>query len=340
MWETMEERLALLELLSRAALRRRCAQSAAFEGLSELPWTRATGRRDELGLVEGRRDELVALLERVWPMWREGLADLATHGLPPTPEGWGRLLDARRAAGIPELPERLNRRTAASLAAPHSKATLTPGRRAALGETEATHDGTVRLRPPDGLVARTGRGTVDLAEVARVLGEVCIPERAFLDGLALEGPLRAVLLVENLGAWRDVPAIAGWLLAHVPGWDTVTVGRMLDRVAHVPVVHFGDLDPNGVRIFYHLRELRPDLRWLVPGFWAEYVDRHSLCAPWPEDLDLSAAPALVRELAGRGLWLEQERIVMDPRIVTAVEDAGDSHGQAPIAECSAGKDPR
>jgi hypothetical protein len=180
----------------------------------------------------------------------------------------------------------------------------------------------VRLRPPDGLVARTSRGTVDLAAVASVLGEVCIPERAFLDGLALEGPLRAVLLVENLGAWRDIPAIAGWLLAHVPGWDTATVSRMLDGVAHVPVVHFGDLDPNGVRIFDHLREQRPDLRWLIPVFWAEYVESHGLCAPWPEDLDVSAAPALVRELADRGLWLEQERIVMDPRISAAAEEAG------------------
>jgi hypothetical protein len=322
MWDAMEERLALLELLSRTTLKRRCAQSAAFEALSELPWTRATGRRDELGLVEERRYELVALLERVWPTWREGFADLAAHGLPPTPEGWGRLLDARRAVGIPVLPERLNRRTAASLAAPHSKATLTAARLAGLGETEATHDGTVRLRPPDGLVVRTTRGAVNLAAVANVLGEVCIPERAFLDGLVLEGPLRAVLLVENLGAWRDIPAIAGWLLAHVPGWDTATVARMLDSVAYVPLVHFGDLDPNGVRIFRHLRDRRPDLRWLIPAFWAEYVESHGLHAPWPEDLDVGAAPALVRELAARGLWLEQERIVMDPRICAAVEEAG------------------
>jgi hypothetical protein len=329
MWETADEYLALLELLSRGTLKRRRVQEGAFEALSELPWTRATGRRDELGLVEDRRHELVALLERVWPAWREELADLTAQGLAPTPEGWARLLDTRRAAGIPELPDRINRRTAAALAAPHSKATLTEGRRAALGDTEATHDGTVRLRPPPGMVARTNRGVVDLTAVADVLGEVAIPERAFLDGLQLEGDPRAVLLVENLGAWRDLPAPVGFLLAHVPGWDTATVARLLDHVAHVPVVHFGDLDPNGVRIYSHLRERRPGLRWFVPAFWGEFVESHALRAPWPADLNLSAAPALVRELAGRGLWLEQERIVLDPRICEALDFALRTSGADP-----------
>ncbi len=319
MWETAEKRLALLELLWRGTLKRRHAQAGAFDALSELPWTRATGRRDEIGLVEDRRHELVALLERVWPAWREGLVELTARGLPPTPEGWGRLLDARRAGGLPELPERLNRRTAVALTAPHSKAALTEARRAALGETEATHDGTVRLRPPAGLVARARCGEVDLAAVARVLGEIAIAERAFLDGLELVGNLRAVLLVENLGAWRDLPAPAGWLLAHVPGWDTATVAHLLGQVAGVPAVHFGDIDPNGVRIYRHLCERRPDLRWFIPGFWSELVDSHGLRAPWPSDLDLGAAPPLVRDLAARGLWLEQERIVLDPRVAGELE---------------------
>ena len=271
--------------------------------------------------MEERRGDLVVLIERVWPAWREDLADLTEQGLPPTPEGFGRLLDKRRAQGLPALPERLNRRTAAAFAAPHSKATLTEARRGSLGQTEATHDGTVRLRPPKGLVAHTPRGTVDLAAIASVLGEVAIPERAFLDGLQLEGELRALLLVENLGAWRDLPAPEGFLLAHVPGWDTWTAGHLLDRVADVPVLHFGDLDPNGARIYAHLRERRPDLRWFVPAFWGELASRHGLRAPWPADLDLSDAPELVRDLAARSLWLEQERLVLDPRIGEALESA-------------------
>jgi len=320
-WESDNARLALLELLSRGSLKRRRTQLEAYDSLAELPWTRATGRRDEIGVVEERRTELAGLIDRVWPAWRDVLADLVAAGLPPTPEGYGRLLDRERAAGLPDLPDHINRRTATALTGPHSKASLTEARRGALGETDPTHDGSIRLRPPAGLSARTATGVVDLSGIAAVLGEASIPERAFLDGLAFEGAIRAVLLVENLGAWRDLPPPPGWLLAHVPGWDTATVGHLLDRLSGIPVVHFGDLDPNGVRILLHLRRRAPNLQWFLPEFWFELADVCGLRATWPQNLDLDFAPAQVRELATRGLWLEQERIVLDPRMADALEAA-------------------
>jgi Uncharacterized protein conserved in bacteria C-term(DUF2220) len=299
-------------------LKRRRAQTDAWEALDELPWTRRTGRRDELGLVGERRQELVMLLDRVWPAWGDGLAALTARGLPPTPDGWIQLEDGRRAEGLPRLPDQINRRTAAALVAPHSKATLTNRRIAALGEAEATHDGSVRLRPPEGLVAVTPRGSVDLGSVSAVLGEVSIPERALSAGFALEGSIRAALLVENLGAFCDLHALDGWLIVHVPGWDTATVVRLLEGLSHVPVIHFGDLDPNGVRILQHLRGLRPDLHWFVPAFWAELLDAKGQPGVWPDDLDLSQAPTLVRQLARRGLWLEQEPLAVDPRTALAL----------------------
>jgi hypothetical protein len=319
MWQTPEERLALLELLVRGSLKLRRAQTTSYHALAELPWTRATGWRDEIALVGERRRELVSLIDRVWSDWGDVLADLTARGLPPTPEGWSKLKDAHRAEGLPALPQQLNRRTAAALSAPHSKATLTQRRLTALGNIGTTHDGSVRLRPPRGLLARTRRGTVDLAAVTEVLGEVSIPERAFHEDLALEGSIRAVLLVENLGAWRDLPALEGWLFAHVAGWDTAAVVLLLDRVGRVPLVHFGDLDPNGARIFLHLRKLYPTVRWFVPPFWRDLLDSNGLPAEWPEDLDLADAPELVHELAHRSLWLEQEPLVIDPRIAAALE---------------------
>jgi hypothetical protein len=318
-WSTHANRLVLLELLVRGSLKRRRAQISAWDALAELSWTRRTGRRDELGIVEARRGELVALLGRVWPTWANGLAALTARGLPPTPEGWMALEDAERAEALPMLPDQVNWHTAASLVAPHSKATLTDRRLAALGDVEATYDGSVRLRPPKGLAARTSAGVVDLAAVAAVLGEVSLPERAIRAGLALEGPIRAVLLVENLGAFCDLPAIDGWLIAHVAGWDTATVQRLLPRLEHVPVVHFGDLDPNGIRIYRHLRTMRPDLGWFVPSYWETLVDSRGQLGVWPEDLDLGDTPELVQRLACRGLWLEQEPIAVDPRTPAALE---------------------
>jgi hypothetical protein len=306
-------------LLVRGTLKRRRSQSTTWDALAELPWTKRTGRRDEIALVESRRSELVALLDRAWPTWGAALTELTVRGLPPTPDGWTALEDAQRGEGLPLLPDQLNRRTAAALAAPHSKATLTERRLAALGDIDAMHDGSVRLRPPIGLRIRTPLGALDLASIAAVLGEVSLPERALKRGLEFDGPIRAVLLVENLGAFCDLPSLEGWLFAHVAGWDTATVIRLLERLAHLPVVHFGDLDPNGARIFQHLRTQHPGLRWFVPSFWAEFIESRAQRGSWPRDFDLSTAPLLVRELAARDLWLEQEPLCVDPRTPTALE---------------------
>lgn len=320
MWENPQQRMALLELLVQGRLTRRVSQRDAYQMLAELPWTRMTGRRNQIALVEAYRSSLVALMERVWPDWQDVLAELTAAGLPPVFDSWARLEDARRAQQIPSLPTRLNRRTAAALIAPHSKAVLTPRRQGALADTEMTHDGLVRLRPPKGLWARTSQGPLDLWDIARVLGEVAIPERAFLDGLMLEGSFCAVLLVENQGAWRDIPAPAGWLIAYVPGWDTSTVVHLLKHIGKdVPLIHFGDLDPNGVRIFLKLRQHRADIRWFIPPFWLECVTPRKLKEPWPSALCLRHAPALVHELAEQGLWLEQEPLVVDARIVAALQ---------------------
>jgi hypothetical protein len=74
-----------------------------------------------------------------------------------------------------------------------------------------------------------------------------------------------------------------------------------------------------VRILRHLRALRSDLRWFVPEFWSELLETKGLPGGWPEDLELGDAPALVRELASRGLWLEQETVAVDPRTSAALE---------------------
>lgn len=319
-WQSSQARLAFLELHSRKTLIRRRAQSEAFDALSELPWTRATGRRNELALVTERETHLTELLNRAWPEWTSELADLQVRGLPPTPDGYKRLADARRAESVPPLPPRINRRTAAAIVAPNSKSSLGGGRRAALGAVETTSDGAIRLRPPGGITLQTTNGTLNISEIARILGEVSIPERAFMDGLSFLGSIRAVLLVENLGAWRDVPRVPGWLVAHVPGWNTKLVIRLFQALPSTPFVHFGDIDPDGVKIYRHLRGRRPDLRWLLPGFWFESAGSTGLKETWPEDLDLSDAPQQVQELARRGLKLEQEGIVIDHRLPAVLEN--------------------
>lgn len=315
MWDRTEHRLALLELVVSGHLRCRKAQQEAWRHLAELPWTQRTGRRDELAIVESRRHELERLLTQVWPEWRAVSDELTGAGQPISLSGWLQLQDIERARAAKGLPSRLNRRTATALVGPHSKASLSAPRREALAELDVMHDGTLRLRTPEGLRLRRGEQDLDCTTVAGVLGEVVLTERALVDGTMLTGQLpRALLLVENLGAYLDTPAPIGWLLAHVPGWDTRAVRMLLQQLRDVPVAHFGDLDPNGVRIMRHLREVRPDLRWVVPEFWSEYLPKAGLRAAWPSGFNLADLPPLVTQLASLGMWLEQEVIVLDPRL--------------------------
>jgi hypothetical protein len=93
MWDRIEDRLALLELLTEGALKRRASQEGAFRWLAELSWTRASSRRDEIVLVAALRSELVALIDRVWPDWRVEHLALLEAGEPATPSGWARLAD-------------------------------------------------------------------------------------------------------------------------------------------------------------------------------------------------------------------------------------------------------
>ena len=86
---------------------------------------------------------------------------------------------------------------------------------------------------------------------------------------------------------------------------------------------FRGLDPAGVRIFRHLRQIYSELKWAVPDFWSEHIEERALSGAWPDDLDLDAAPTLIRELASRGLWLEQELIAVDPRLRAALEATGE-----------------
>lgn len=331
MWSEDPARLALLELWAKGTLRRRVSQAEVWDHLAELSWTRRTGRSAELRLVEARREDVRGLLDRVWPDWVDMLDRLRAAGLSVDERGWAKLGDLKRAGRRPEaLPTRLNQRTATAVVAPHSKAELTESRREVLGDVDLTRDGLVRLRPHAGMEVRRGAASLDVPAVERMLGELVMTERALRDGTELGGVRpEALLLVENVGAYLDLTPPPGWLVALVPGWDTATIRALLDQslLDEVPVVHFGDLDPNGVRIMRHLRAMRPDLRWAVPDFWAEYVEIRALPRDWPEDLDVSKEPALIRLLCARGLWLEQEVIAVDPRLREALRAClGDATG--------------
>ena len=320
MWDNDENRLAVVELVHSGRLRRREGQFETWRWLSELSSTHSTRRRGEITLIDSRRADLERVLDRRWPEWREVRVRLLDAGLPITHEGWKKLQDQERASRSGSLPPRLNSKTAAAQVGPHSKARLTAARRSVLAGVELMRDGIVRLRPNTGLVLEAPGVRIDASLIAAVAGEVVLNERALEDGTRLTGAWPAAsLLVENLGPYMDVAVPDDWMVVHVPGWNTVTVKPVLDQLDGTPILHFGDLDPDGVGIVNHLRASYPGLRWVIPDFWKECVPNRAQKEAWPANLDSRNLPELVRELVDAGLWLEQETITLDPRLTAALE---------------------
>lgn len=320
MWDAPLHRAALLELVVEGRLRRRKGQAEAWDYLAQTSWTRRTSRQGELELTPLRRAEAEEALGRVLPGWRSIATVLSAEGLSPSPRGLAELEDRQRQAVTPgPFPIQINQRTAAAAVGPHSKAPLTPQRRQALGEVDVTRDGIARLRPHRGLLLRRDGALHDPDHWVAVFGELALPERALKAGLELAGTRpELVLLVENLGTYIDLPAPPEWLVAHVPGWDTATATLLLRQCGELPVVLFGDLDPAGVKIAAHLRALHPGLRWATFDLWRALLPHHVLAQDWPDDLDLTGVPPIVLELACKGLWLEQERLVLEPDLIRAL----------------------
>jgi hypothetical protein len=318
MWDRSLHRIALLELAVTGKLDKRQDQEEAWNELHALRWVRRTGRQHELVLADEHRVKVEDLLGRMWPGWRSIAADLAARGIPPTPRGLQRLEDLQRQATLPgPLPQQLNQRTATAAVGPHSKALLTEQRRLALGDTDLTRDGIVRIRPHAGLQLRRADITLPLEDPRALLGEVALPERALQAGLELVGPPPAlVLLVENVGPYVDITPPSNWLLAHVPGWNTSTAKLLLARLPAVPVLLFGDLDPAGVAIATHMRALHPSLRWVTFDLWRTLLPEYAQPGSWPEGLDRLTAPPIVQELARDGMWLEQERLTLHTSLIT------------------------
>lgn len=318
MWNDKSHQLALLELWEAGTLKRRKSQANAWAELATLPWTRRTGRRDELVLREASRSMLETMLERVLPDWRELAQTLSEQGLSVDLHGYRALNEAARARALPPIDRPyLNQRTAHAALGLHSKATLNTQQRKAFKDIALTRDGLVRVRPNPGLKIVKNQAEWDASELASGLGELIFTERALRGGLQISGELpRALLTVENLGTFVDVRVPPGWMVAFVPGWNTATIKYLLAQLKIVPLVHFGDLDADGVQIMRHLQALRPDLIWAVPPFWQEQLEYRRLNKEWPADLDLKNAPDLVQRLAADGLWLEQEALVLEARLLS------------------------
>jgi hypothetical protein len=146
-----------------------------------------------------------------------------------------------------------------------------------------------------------------------------------LPRLRLTGRPTAVLTIENYASFnRHVREVAdGALTIYTGGFPSIAVAELLKRIAtevDAPFVHWGDVDPGGIRIFRHLeevvaRQMRPHL---MTRELAEQFGR-----PCPPDITLGSIAKTDSGVADLAEWLahgtdtkalEQEAI--DPRPVS------------------------
>jgi hypothetical protein len=321
-WSCPDHPWTLLALLDAGQVTRNKANSALLDWLQRAGWVGQGGRRDLRVLVPGRRTEVESRLDVLWPQWRGELAALEREGFPHDPSGLRQL--RRRCLPLRQLPTQLHRKTWMARFGAHSKAG-SPDQQPPEGIT-LTDDDLLRLRPSRGLVLRLSDGTEqECAPCAALLGELVIPQWALNQGLALAGTApRWVMTVENLGAYLDLPAPAQALIVHQPGWNTRLAARLIAQLPHgLPWWHFGDLDPKGLEIFASLGDAVAKPRHFVPAWWQEYLETHGLKlkGDWPRSCACAEDikhQALVQRLSEMGLWLEQEAILLDPRLADAL----------------------
>jgi hypothetical protein len=326
-WLKPCNRQALLELYSLGFLKRRQSQKECYEYLYKAGFATLTGRSNEIGLIQEKRPALGRLLDRVWPEWKAVDERIGALGLKPGPEAFKRLSDARAAEREVDLDGRLflHEKTAQALYGMHSKAALPADFRLPSGLI-LTRDETIRLRPCPGLRMVTPGGfSLDVHPSAEANGgEYVMTERAFLSGVRFEADSPPfVILVENRGAYLDMPMPKGAVLIHCPGWDTRLSKTILSVIPFRGLGLFGDLDPAGIDILVHLKAVFPEVRWFSPDL---YLRREPLMFDedskgWNPSMDFPPeVPSWLKtHCVQSNVWYEQEGIVCERELKELLE---------------------
>lgn len=273
-------------------------------------WVVLSGRRNGWRIHPHTHEALSARLRQIWPSREIDLPLLHQVGL--TPEKSSALLH------LPSLRRKLsvvlgfiNNHTWSTLfgAGPKKAAWRNPGAHVVL-----TQDAMSRLRPNKGLEFINKDGVLKLDEIASILTEIGIPQRAILNGGQFAGRLPDLLVtIENLGAFVDAGIPENVMLIYSPGFDLRAAEQIVRILPQVPWVHFGDLDPEGLLIWEALkRATNRSCQLHVPAFAGEYLDiAQKPDVPWGAIPD---HPVLVSlKLAGKGIF--QEAFVLDERLV-------------------------
>jgi hypothetical protein len=312
-----DELLPYLKLLEEGSLTRNIANSEAINRALELQWATVSGRSKSISLTDRGREAIQRYLNNVWPSWEEFLHELKHQGLSLNADGVKELQRTKRSLST-SLPARAHHKCVTAALGVNSKTGMNKRINELAGDTIITVDQVLRLRANRGLVLRGQAGDIDCDSLMGIVGEIVLPERAFLDGISLVGVQpQAILTVENLGLFVDLPPIPSEVLViFVPGYNaTLAINFIKLLQDSIPHVHFGDLDPEGLDIAASLDNgINQKTKLFVPSFYEEAIDVFTGFKEWPDAVPFEDQVPFISKLKSQGRWLEQERIVFDHRL--------------------------
>lgn len=289
----------------------------------KLRWAQLTRRKNVVTITDLGKETIPIMLTNQWPEWKTYTDKMIEAGHALSVDGIRLYEQQAKAVGL-VLPKMIHRKTLASICGKHSKTGVSKSLVKIAKDALITTDQMLRFWANKGLVFSYGDSEkLSCDKIMNALGEVAIPERAFISGLSLEGVFpKVIITVENRGSYVDFPVKDdGLMLINCPGDDTSLAIMLLNLLPpEIPCYHFGDIDPKGLEIAERLtKNLKQSVSLFIPSFWQEYVEELFTGEKEWNNLNFTFSDSLiVRQLSKQGKWLEQERIMLDSRLTAEV----------------------
>jgi hypothetical protein len=302
-------RYLLVELLRAGQLLVSQKTSDLIEKLVTAGWVYWGGSRHVL-IVEGKKTELVGFLDLHHKGWREEVARHNDDDQVLTEQVAKN--SARLDGPVCLLPDVLySQKTTAAVTLAHSKSRRTNS------NDDSARDWFARIRPNSGLVLERNGEEVDAVQLSRIAGEIGVSERALNSGTRLIVSIPTYIVVcENSAAFIDMSHETDAMIILGGGNAWLSAAHIVGLYPEVPIVWFGDLDPEGVAIRHRfVRRTKRKVIAAIPPFWSEYLEGYAISAKgkW-RGCNLDKEDDLVRQLAVRDQWLEQEPLALDLRL--------------------------
>lgn len=313
----IQSEIALIErLLSTGLVREAKWWEFLRKRFSDAGWIELSKRKGEWHLLDQAKRHVEARLNTLWTTRVTDLVLLQSNGLNSFNPKHLAYLPALRA-DTPKASNLINRRTWYSISGvgPKEKSLVSATAR----DVVLTHDALTRFRPNMGLEMELDGQTIAISDIAHSLGEFSLSERGLRKHPKFKGILpSAIITVENLGSYIDLPLPSDMLAIFSPGTDIRCAVQLMKFFPNVNWIHFGDIDPEGVQIAHTLAAaLTRQPQIYIPSFAEDYLKRtQKRTVVWQKTYGLSFLAALQKIEAG----IFQEIFMLDERLRVDIEN--------------------